>query len=227
MGGRKGTLTLWFRSCINFLYHLVGSYNYSRAKNEEGFVCKHYDWPCQELFTANLCCDSNRSSVWIFWGGLIIIYIYIFLIVYLIHRNRMLKLGPVRKICNQRTILAKSFSCIGMGLMKRESVVFIEHFWSIFIWYHLWTSILCFCIYNKLTTCSSLLLVQLHKILVLNISRNFLMPELVFMEARIRKKVPSLQALIISVRPLADLLLVSVAQNLKRSPRWLQLVLLF
>lgn len=44
------------------------------------------------------------------------------------------------------------------------------------------------------------------------------MPELVFMEARIRKKVPSLQALI-SVRPLADLLLVSVAQNLKRSPR--------
>lgn len=46
-----------------FLYHLVGSYNYSRAKNEEGFVCKHYDWPCQELFTANLCCDSNRSSV--------------------------------------------------------------------------------------------------------------------------------------------------------------------
>lgn len=45
------------------------------------------------------------------------------------------------------------------------------------------------------------------------------MLELVFMEARIRKKVPSLQALIISVRPLADLLLVSVAQNLKRSPR--------
>ena len=63
LGGRKGTLTLWFRICINFLYHLVGSYNYSRAKNEEGFVCKHYDWPCQELFTANLCCDSNRSSV--------------------------------------------------------------------------------------------------------------------------------------------------------------------